>query len=347
MLVKQLHFCIHGAGGLGSVLGAFLARAGHRVTLIARKPHVDAIHANGLNLKGVRANFTQRENIHAVQTPEEVQGDIDYYILLTKARGTEQALSDAEILVDRTANAVSLQNGIGKEGRLRQVFGKDKVIGGSIMEGGMLAAPGEVRNHMAVPVTAYFGEIGGGQSDRTRAIAEALDTAGLGSRSVQDIEQVLWEKLVQVGGSSSWSASTLSALPELDYWVGMQVRKGAEHYVTIATELLGIYHAMGYRAQNFFAPVSRLKEIQHSTFEQSVRDFVDLGKKMAAKGHQVRTSMHDDLIAGRKMEVEELLLTLVVQAEKLNVQIPTFLGAYRVLSTLNHHLPREDGRTAH
>lgn len=40
---KQLHFCFHGAGGLGSVIGGFLARGGHKVTLIARKPHVEAI----------------------------------------------------------------------------------------------------------------------------------------------------------------------------------------------------------------------------------------------------------------------------------------------------------------
>lgn len=340
-MANQLHFCIHGAGGLGTVIGAFLARSGHRATLIARKPHVDAIRANGVKLEGVRVNFDQRENIDAVTMPDEVSGDIDYYILLTKAKGTDQALADARVLVDRTRSAVTLQNGIGKEGKLQAVFGKDKVIGGSIMEGATLVAPGEVRNHMAVPVTAYFGEIGGGQSDRTRTIAEALDKSGLGSRSTEDIEQVLWEKLVQVSGASSWSASTLGAIPELDFWDGIQNRKGAAHYVTLATELLGIYHALGYRAQNFFAPVSRLKEIENQSFEQSVEDFVALGQRMQQHGHAVRTSMHDDLVAGRKMEVEEMFGPLVQTAERLNVSIPTFLGAYRVLSTLNDHLPRE------
>jgi 2-dehydropantoate 2-reductase len=59
-----------------------------------------------------------------------------------------------------------------------------------------------------------------------------------------------------------------------------------------------------------------------------------------SKRHAVRTSMHEDLIAGRKMEVEELLRPLVDAAKRLGVEVPTFLGVYRVLSTLNHHLPR-------
>ncbi len=344
-MADQLHFCIHGAGGLGTVVGAFLARSGHRVTLIARKPHVDAVNANGIRLEGVRAHFIQKDNISAVTMPDEVEGEIDYYILLTKAKGTDQALADAKVLVDRTKTAVTLQNGIGKEPKVQAVLGKDKVIGGSIMEGAVLAEPGYVRHHMAVPVTAYFGEIGGGQSDRTRTIAQALDTAGLGTHSVDDIEQVLWEKLVQVSGASGWSASTLSAIPDLDFWAGIQVREGAEHYVTIASELLAIYHAMGYRAQNFFAPVSRLKEIETVGYQQSVEDFIALGQRMAQKGHPVRTSMHDDLVAGRKMEVEEMFGPLVRKAEELNVKIPTFLGVYRLLSTLNHHLPREPRRS--
>ncbi len=339
-LSSQLHFCIHGAGGLGSVFGAFLARSGQRVTMIGRKPHIDAIRAGGLALEGVRANFTQHDNIAAVTTPAEVEGDVDYYILLTKGKGTEQALADAAVLVERTATALSLQNGVGKEERLRQAFGSGKVIAGSTMEGATLVGPGRVSNHSAVPISAYFGEIGGGESERTRAIAEAFSAAGLESRSVANIDQVLWEKLVQVGGASSFSASTLGAIPELDFIPGISVREGAAHYVTISRELLGVYHAMGYRAQNFFAPLSRLREIESSTFEEAVDDMLTLAERLS-KRHAVRTSMHEDLIAGRKMEVEELLRPLIDAAQRLEVEVPTFLGVYRVLSTLNQHLPRE------
>ncbi|CCA93864.1 MULTISPECIES: ketopantoate reductase family protein [Sphingomonadales] len=337
-MTKQLHFCIHGAGGLGSVVGGFLARGGHKVTLIARKPHVEAIRQGGLQIEGVRAQFVQRDNLFAVETPAEVEDAIDYYILLTKAKGTDQALADATVLVDRTACALTLQNGVGKEGRLQAAFGKDKVIGGSIMDGATLLEPGRALNHMAVPVTAYFGELGGGESDRTRTMAEALDSAGMGSRSTADITHVHWEKLVQVGSASSWSASTLGGIKELDFIDGVAVREGAAQYVLIVKDLLAIYNALGYEPQNFFAPVSRLVEINGESFDEALAGVMAMVGRFKPENRPVRTSMHDDLVAGRRMEVDEILGPLAEAAERLGVDAPTFLGAYRVLKTLNTYL---------
>lgn len=337
-MTKQLHFCFHGAGGLGSVVGGFLARGGHKVTLIARKAHVEAIRRDGLHIDGVRAQFVQRDNLFAVETPEEVEGDIDYYILLTKAKGTDQALADAKVLVDRAACSLTLQNGVGKEGKLQSVFGRNKVIGGSIMDGATLMAPGRALNHMAVPVTAYFGELEGGESDRTRVMADALDQAGMGSRSTPDIVHVHWEKVVQVGGASSWSASTLGAIPKLDFVDGVAVREGAEQYVHIVKDLISIYKALGYAPQNFFAPVSRLIEIDKEGFEDAVAGVMAMVSRFKPENRPVRTSMHDDLVAGRSMEVDEVLGPLAAAAERLQVNAPSFLGAYRVLKTLNSYL---------
>lgn len=337
-MIRQLHFCFHGAGGLGSVIGGFLARAGHRVTLIARKPHVEAIRTDGLRIDGVRAQFVQRDNLFAVESPAEVEGEIDFYILLTKAKGTDQALADAKILVDRTACALTLQNGIGKEGKLQAVFGADKVIGGAIMDGATLVGPGRALNHMAVPVTAYFGELGGGESDRTRTMAAALDAAGMGSRSVPDIVHVHWEKLVQVGGASSWSASTLAGIGWLDFVDGITIREGAIQYVLIVKDLLAIYKALGYAPQNFFAPVSRLVEIDRESFDEALEGVMKLGTRFTPENRPVRTSMHDDLVAGRRMEVDEVLGPLAEVAERLGVEAPTFMAAYRALKTLNAYL---------
>lgn len=335
---KQLHFCIHGAGGLGSLIGGFLARGGHKVTLIARKPHVEAIRSDGLHVEGVRAQFVQKDNLFAVETPDEVEGDIDYYILLTKAKGSDQALSDAQILVGRTACALTMQNGVNKEGKLQAAFGKDKVIGGSIMDGATLLGPGKTLNHMAVPITAYFGELEGGESDRTRAIADALDQAGMGSRSTPDIVHVHWEKLVQVGGASGWSASTLGGITKLDFVDGIAVTEGAEQYVLLVKDLIAIYRALGYEPQNFFAPVSRLIEIDQESFEEAVKGVLELGSRFKPENRPVRTSMHDDLVAGRRMEVDEVLGPLADAAKRLNVDAPTFLSAFRVLKTLNAYL---------
>lgn len=335
---QALHFCIHGAGGLGSVVGGFLARSGHKVTLIARKSHVEAIRADGLQIEGVRAQFLQHDNLIAVERPEQVEGKIDYYILLTKAKGTVRALEDAKVLADQVSCALTLQNGMGKEDKLQAVFGADRVIGASIMDGATLLEPGRALNHMAVTVTAYFGELGGGESERTRTIAEALDKAGMGSRSTPDISHVLWEKLVQVGSASSWSASTLGAIGKLDFVDGLAVREGAVQYVHIVKDLLAIYRALGYEPKNFFAPVSQLVEIDKLSFDEALAGVLEMKDRFKPENRPVRTSMHDDLVAGRRMEVDEILGPLAEAAERLEVEAPAFLSAYRVLKVLNAYL---------
>ena len=217
---KTLHVCIHGAGGLGSVVGGRLANAGYQVTLIGRPAHVDAIKAKGLQITG-REDMLVKDNLTCVTHPDEVEGEIDYYILLTKQKAMVGALADAAVLQDRIKTAMTLQNGMGKEALLIEAFGAEKVIGGSIMEGGTMLEPGLVLNHVTTPVTAYFGELEGGSSERTETLASAFSDAGLGAKSVEDITHVLWEKVVQVGGASAWSASTLAGNPELDFGSGI------------------------------------------------------------------------------------------------------------------------------
>lgn len=337
MAQNKLHVCIHGAGGLGSVVGGYLANAGHLVTLIARPAHTAAIKQNGLQISGVRGDFTIRENLSAVDHTNQVEGDIDYYILLTKAKGSKQALADARVLAGRTKCAMTMQNGVGKEGGLQECFGPEKIMGASIMEAGFLVSPGVVRNHMTVPVTAYFGELAGGESDRSRVFADAMNKAKLGSKSVANIQHVLWEKVVQVGGASAWSASSLVGNPKLDFADGISVRESAEHYVTIAKELLAVYHALGYTPQNFYAPASRLREIDAASFEDAVQAGMAMGANLRKSGQKgVRTSMHEDVLAGRVSEVEEVIGPLIAAAVRLGVPVPTVTGAYRTIRTLDH-----------
>ena len=83
-----MNICILGAGGLGSVLGAWLADSGVDVTLVARPAHVDAIRARGLQLAGFRGDLAVSENLRAVTSPDEATGDFDYLVLLVKAKDT-------------------------------------------------------------------------------------------------------------------------------------------------------------------------------------------------------------------------------------------------------------------
>lgn len=339
MVTKPLHFCIHGAGGLGSLIGGYLATAGFDTTLIARPEHTDRILAHGLQISGVRGDLTIRDHLHTVTHPDRINRDIDFYILLTKVKDGAVALDDAAVIADRVACALSLQNGIDKEAALIDCFGADKVIGGSIIEGATLAGPGRIHHHVTVPTTAYFGEFDGGISARAESIADAFNQAGLGSRAVDDIQHVLWEKVVQVGGASAWSTSTLAGVPALDYWDGLASPQGAAHYVQIATELIAVYAALGYAPQNFFAPLSRLREIDEMDVDDAAIMMRKLGLERRIDGRvPVRTSMHGDVLAGRKTEVDIILRPLIDAADEHQVAVPTARAAFRVIKTIDEYL---------
>ncbi len=331
-----MRFVILGAGGLGSVIGGYLAKAGEDVTLICRPAHAEAINSKGLKISGVRGEHLVRENLTAVTSPDEAAGEFDHLIILVKGKDTETALAQAEGLKTRCKNVFSLQNGVGKEERLRQWAGRDKVIGASTIEGGTLHEPGVVSNPLTTPTTAWFGELDGGTSERTDALAEAFTRSGLVAKSVPNIMQVLWEKLVQIGTASGWSVSTLGL--RLYFQDGLLIRQGAEHYVALAKDMLRVYGAMGYTPQNFYAPMSQFKELNELDFEGGVAMMMKLGERLKQQGMRGRTSMHEDVIRGKKTEVDFLLKPFLDKAAELGLQVPVLETVYRIVKTQDAYL---------
>nr|ART38585.1 G64 [uncultured bacterium] len=331
-----MRFVILGAGGLGSVIGGYLAKAGEDVTLICRPAHAEAINGNGLKISGVRGDHLVRDNLTAVTSPDAATGEFDHLIVLVKGKDTETALAQAEGLKARCKNLFSLQNGIGKEERLRAWAGRDKVIGASTIEGGTLHEPGVVSNPLTTPTTAWFGELDGGTSPRTDALAAAFTRSGLVARSVPNIMQVLWEKLVQIGTASGWSVTTLGL--RLHFQDGLLIRQGAEHYVALAKDMLRVYGAMGYTPQNFYAPMSQFKELNELDFEGGVAMMMKLGERLKQQGMKGRTSMHEDVIRGKKTEVDFLLKPFLDKAAELGLQVPVLETAYRIIKTQDAYL---------
>ena len=66
------------------------------MTLVGAPPHVEAIRARGLEIRGIRGERVVRRHLEAVATPAEARGDFDYLILAVKAKDTESALAEAD-----------------------------------------------------------------------------------------------------------------------------------------------------------------------------------------------------------------------------------------------------------
>jgi 2-dehydropantoate 2-reductase len=299
---------------------------------------MEAVRRQGLHITGIRGEFLIRDRLTAVSRPQEAEGLFDYLILAVKGKDSETALREAEVLRGRTGAALSLQNSVVKDEILECWLGPQRVIGAAIIEGATLVEPGHVRNTVTTPTTAYFGEVDGRVTPRVEEITEAFKRADLSSRAVENIVQVEWEKLTQIAAASGWSVTTLAAVPDLTFADGIQVRAGAEHYVQLSKELLSVYKALGYTPQNFFAPLSRLKELDQLGFAEAVAMMLEMGRSLRERGMRARTSMHEDVLRRRKTEVEYILKPFLEQAETFGLSLPTVTAVYRIITTLDHYL---------
>jgi 2-dehydropantoate 2-reductase len=336
--VAELRICILGAGGLGSVVGGWLAEAGVAVTLIARPAHAEAIRARGLALGGIRGERNVRRSLEAVASPAEARGDFDHLILAVKAKDTESALEGAKPLIERTGSALSLQNTLSKEASLAAWFGEDRVIGASTTEAGVLTGPGVVHHVGTAPIAFYFGELDGRPSARVAALVAAFEKAGFGARAAADIRHVEWEKLLQIATLCAWSVSALGVMPGGSVAEALVVREAAEHYVAIAREMLAVYRSLGYEPQDFFAPYSRFRALEGEGFEEAVEAMRAQGRRMLEAGVIGRPSLHVDLMRGRPTEVEHCLAPFLTQAERAGLAVPTVRAGYRIIRTLEQML---------
>jgi 2-dehydropantoate 2-reductase len=342
--------CVLGAGGLGSVLGAGLADAGHDVTLVARPAHVAAIRAGGLVVEG-RGPRVVRDHLAAVAHPDEVAGDVDLLVLLVKARDTDTTLAAAVRLRDRVGLALSLQNSVTKDDRLSAWLDGDRVLGAATTEAATLVRPGVVRHTATAPTSVYVGELHGPPSTRAADVADALSGAGFATRVAVDVRHVEWEKLLQVSVVAAFSVTTTGSLPDGSVAAALRLRAGAEHWVQLGTELLAVYRGLGYEPEDFFAPFARFRELASSDPETAVVSAMALGEAMWASGAVGRPSLHDDLLRGRPTELDESLGTYLAAADRLGLAVPTARAAHRTIRVLEQLVtepprPALVGRTA-
>ena len=329
-----MHVCILGAGGLGSVIGARLAEAGVDVSLVARPSHVAAINQRGLRITGISGDRVVSDRLAAYAHASEVPGEVDWLILLVKTHDTATALAGASGLRDRVGAAFSLQNSVAKDDALTVWLGATRVIGASTTEAGVLTGPGEARHTATAPVAFYFGERHGAPTARVAELVGVFSDAGLAAQETDVIEQVEWEKLLQISAVAGFCASTIGFLPTASFGHGIAVRHGAEHYVQLVSELLAVYMKLGYEPQDFFAPFAAFRRTAMLDFDDAVGDALALGADMVARGIGGRPSLHEDLIRSKPTEVDECLGAYIRVADRLGVAVPTVRGAYRVIRTL-------------
>jgi 2-dehydropantoate 2-reductase len=188
-----MRIAVVGAGAMGSVYAALLGDAGNDVWAIDLwGEHVAAIREHGLRVEGASGDRTVR--VGATSDPADV-GEVDLVVIATKAMHVRGAAEGARALLGPETAVLSIQNGLGAPEVVADVLGDERVVVG--IAGGFGASvvePGHVHHHGMEVVR--LGERDGPVSQRVERIVEVWRAAGFTVQAEDDVQRLVWEKLV-------------------------------------------------------------------------------------------------------------------------------------------------------
>src|SRR2546428_326157 len=147
-----MHIVVMGAGGVGGYFGAKLARAGERVTLVARGEHLAAIRRDGLRLRSA----VEGEYVVRPAAVEDVR-DLpvaDVVLFCVKAFDTETAAAHVRSVVGPDTAVLSLQNGIDNEDKLDEILGAGHAMGGVAQVFALIERPGVIAHQTMKTATS-------------------------------------------------------------------------------------------------------------------------------------------------------------------------------------------------
>src|SRR5215831_18570166 len=179
---------ILGAGALGTVLGAHLARAGEDVTLIARGQRAAYLQEHGATITGL-VDFTVP--VRVVTDPQQVH-NADVLMVTVKTYDMASALQSIKHL--DVESVASIQNGVLKNEQLAQTFGWAKVLGAMALMGAEVLPTGTVR--FTANQGFYLGELPAGTSARVQTLGDTLERVGIVAKVTPSIQTFEWSKYV-------------------------------------------------------------------------------------------------------------------------------------------------------
>lgn len=290
---------IIGPGALGCLLAAKFSLAGEEVWLVDYRPErAQLLARQGLILQAPRGTAT-KVKVNAGLAGEV--GPADLTILTVKAHQTGAAVQDLPLLLSSGGLALTLQNGLGNLEEMARVAGPARLLGGASILGATRLREGEVL--LAGLGPTYVGQPPGSlvSPAEVEKVVGLFRRAGLPCEARGDIEAVLWEKfLVNVG------INPLTALLKIKNGDLPRIPPAWGLAVSAATEALAVARASGIELS--VDPEARLREVCTAT---------------AAN----RSSMLQDVLAGRRTEIEAL-----------NAQVTTRGESHVIPTPVNHFL---------
>lgn len=320
-----MRICVIGAGAIGGLMGVKLSVAGQEVTFVDLGEHLAAIRENGLKLKMRNGQEFVAQNAKATDDYGAV-GIQDAVILGLKAHHIHEVAEKLPLLFGPDTFIITVQNGIpwwyfqrhgGKyEGRrlesldsrgvIESNIGSDRIIGCVAYPGAIVVSPGVIQH---VEGDRFpIGELDGSMSKRCENFVEVLSNAGFRSRTITDIRAEIWLK--------AWGTLTFNPISALTHATMEDISRFPEtkQLVTaMMSEAQEIANKLGIR------------------FRRSLEERIAGAERVGPH----KTSMLQDVEAGRSLEIEALVGAVIELSRLTDTPAPAIEAVYACTKLLN------------
>lgn len=292
-MTTETHIAVLGSGAMGSLFGGRLAASGADVTLVDRRSaHVEAVNRSGLTIRSAAADDLTVE-VPATTDPATV-GPVGLVVVFVKSHQTESALEGASALLEGGPDVLTLQNGLGNPETIAEFVPPAKVLAGVTAQGATREGPGRVFHAGEGPTT--IGRYFTGNDDRVRTVATWFEEAGIETTVSDAVRDEIWEKvLVNVAINAP---TALARVPN----------------GTLATTDPG--------RRVLESAVREAARVARNEGRAVPADVVSIALDVARATAENRSSMLQDVEAGRKTEIEQLHGAIVERAEGAGIRTP-------------------------
>ena len=300
-----MELLIIGAGAMGGLFGALLAPHAAVSLLTTNQEHAAVMGGHGLTLVDLDG-ATRRVPVRVLTDPQDYGRRADLVLVCTKTRATAQAAATARDLLAADGLALTLQNGLGNLEQLVAAVGAQRAAAGVTSQAATLLAPGRVRHAGSGPTVLG---IPPGREEAITAVAGLFTRAGLETRISDDVDSLLWSKLIVNVGINALTAllrvpnGVLAQTPECDLLMARAVAEA----VAVARAL-----SIGLDGER---QLERVREVCLRTADN-------------------RASMLQDILRGRATEIDAINGAVVACGRQAGVATPVNL----LLTQLVHAL---------
>ncbi|MBG89334.1 MAG: 2-dehydropantoate 2-reductase [Verrucomicrobiales bacterium] len=314
---------IVGCGALGCYYGAMLGRDGHDVHFLLRSDF-DVVKRRGVSIKSPNGDFNFRPI--PARIPEQI-GPCELVLIGLKTTANDRFAELIPPLVDSKTAVMTLQNGLGNEDALANLFPREQILGGLCFVCLNRTKPGQVQ-HIAHG-KIVMGEFAGWPEPRTHGICTAIKHAGVPCIVTAKLERAHWEKLIWnipfnglgVAGAAGFEACISGEVTDANSVsepVATDVLLASEKWESLVRELMNEVIATG-QANGF--------EIDPKLAEKNI----EATRVMGA----YRASTLIDFERGLPLELDALFLEPLKRAKQVGVDTPRLESLCEVLQKLD------------